>query len=87
MRSGLLCSVIKITKKEKILLYSYIYNQRQQLESELLQAQTNIRYRRIDVVDCTELTCTIERLNTFNQVTKDIMNLLRLTERSETEEE
>lgn len=76
-----------MTKKEKVLLYSYIYNQRQQLEAELLQAQTNIRYRRMDVVDCTELTCIIERLNTFNQLSNDIMNLLRLTERYEDEEE
>lgn len=67
-------------KHELNLLYNYIYNNRFRLESELKQLQQNIRYRSVDVVDCSELACTIERLSTFIQTTKDIMKLLSLSE-------
>lgn len=67
-------------KNEMALVYNYIYNEQQRYEEELRQLQTNIRYRRIDVSDCTELTCAIERLNTFMQVTRNIMTLLKMKE-------
>ena len=67
-------------KNELDLLYNYVYNNRFRLESELKQLQQNIRYRSVDVVDCSELACTIERLATFIQTTKDIMKLLSLPE-------
>lgn len=67
-------------RKELSLLYNYIYNNRYNLEDELKQLQTNLRYRSIDVVDCSELICAMERYNTFMQVSKDIMSLLNMKE-------
>lgn len=74
-------------KNEMALVYNYIYNEQQRYEDELRQLQTNIRYRRIDVSDCTELICAIERLNTFMQVTRNIMTLLKMKEIEIDEEE
>ncbi|MDE5763512.1 MAG: hypothetical protein K2N49_00190 [Ruminococcus sp.] len=67
-----------MTQKEMMILCSYIYNNRVRLEHEVHQLQNNIRFRRIDVTDCVELTCTLQRLDTFIEVTNDIMHLLKL---------
>lgn len=64
-------------------VYNYIYNNRQLLEQEVRQRQANLRYHEIDVVDCIELACAIERLNTFKQTSHDIMSLLKLVELEE----
>lgn len=73
-------------KVEINLVYNYIYNQRQKLEEELKQQQANLRYRKIDIVDCIETACLIERLNTFRQTTVDILQLLKLVELDEINE-
>lgn len=73
-------------KNEINLVYNYIYNHRQRLEEELRQQQSNLRYRKIDVVDCIETACLIERLNTFRQTTVDILQLLKLVELEEINE-
>lgn len=67
-------------KVEINLVYNYIYNHRQRLDEELRQQQANLRYRKIDIVDCIETACLIERVNTFRQTTKDILQLLKLVE-------
>lgn len=67
-----------MTQKDIMLLMSYIYNNRVQLEHEVHQLQNNIRFCRIDVTDCMELICALQRLDTFIEVTNDIMNLLKL---------
>lgn len=77
---------MKVKKRELNLLYGYIYNQRSRYEDDVRQLQTYIRYNRIDVIDCTELICAIERLNTFKQVTSDLMLLLNLRELKECED-
>lgn len=64
-------------ERELCLIYSYILNHQTSLEQELAQLQTNIRYRRIDHVDCLELICAVERLNTFKETTKDILTLIK----------
>lgn len=73
-------------KVEINLVYNYIYNNRQRLEEELRQQQANLRYRKIDIVDCIETACLIERVNTFRQTTKDILQLLKLVELNEINE-
>lgn len=73
-------------KREVSVIYNYIYNHRQRLEEELRQQQVNLRYRKIDVVDCIETACLIERLNTFRQTTVDILQLLNLVELEEINE-
>lgn len=67
-----------MTQREIILLMSYIRNNTDRLEDEVRQLQENVRYRKFDAYDCTELTCAIERLNIFRQTTSDIRNLLGL---------
>ncbi len=67
-----------MTQKELTLLCSYIYNNRVQLEHEVLQLQNNIRFRKIDVADCVEMICALQRLETFKETTNHIMILLKL---------
>lgn len=67
-----------MTQKEMMLLCSYIYNNRVQLEHEVHQLQNNIRFRSVDVADCMELICSLQRLDTFIEVTDQIMILLKL---------
>lgn len=65
-------------QKEMTLLCSYVYNNRIQLEHEVHQLQNNIRFRKIDVADCVEMICALQRLETFIEVTNQIMILLKL---------
>lgn len=67
-----------MTQKEMTLLCSYVYNNRIQLEHEVHQLQNNIRFRKIDVADCMEMICALQRLDTFIEVTNQIMILLKL---------
>lgn len=64
--------------KEVELLWRYFINNLTALEQEVQQLQQNVRYRRIDTIDCHELALAIERLNTFRKVSNDILLLLRL---------
>ncbi len=65
-------------EKEIILLLQYIINNKQNLEQELIERQQALRYRKITVEDCIELALCRERLNMFNQVTRDIATILKL---------
>lgn len=65
-------------QSEITLLLSYIYNNQLRLESNVKQLQSNIRFRKIDVVDCLELALAIQELDTFKEVTKHIRLLLNL---------
>lgn len=64
--------------KEVELLWRYILNNLTAMEQEVQQLQQNLRYRRIDTIDCHELALAIERLNTFQKVSNDILSLLRM---------
>nr|DAX11341.1 MAG TPA: hypothetical protein [Inoviridae sp.] len=64
--------------KEVELLWRYFINNLTALEQEVQQLQQNLRYRRIDTIDCHELALAIERLNTFQKVSNDILLLLRM---------
>ena len=66
-----------MTEHEKILLYSYIYNNIQLLENDVKQLQSNVRFRRIDTADCMELLCALVRLETFKEVAEHILCILR----------
>ncbi len=67
-----------MTLLEKRLLLSYIYNNKCRLEDNVKQLQSNVRYRRVDSVDAVELLYALQELENFNQVTKDILLLLKL---------
>lgn len=65
-------------EKEIILLLQYIIHNRQALEQELQELQQNVRFRKVNVNDCLELALCRERLNMFDQTTRDIVALLKL---------
>ena len=67
-------------QSEKDILMMYIYNNTVRLENNVKQLQSNIRYRRIDTVDCIELMLAQQELETFKEVTKHIRVLLKLKE-------
>lgn len=67
-----------MNQREVLLLMSYIYNIRCQTETELRELQSNIRYRRVDVVDCSELASAITRSETVHEITENILVLLNL---------
>ena len=67
-----------MTEKEKDLVYSYIMHNKAVLEDNVRQLQDNIRFRKVDIPDCYELTVAIQRLDTFNEVTNHIRLLLNL---------
>lgn len=68
-------------QNEKDLLASYIYNNYVRLEDQLNTLQNNIRFRKIDVVDCVELLCAKQEFETFKEVTGHIRILLKLNEK------
>ncbi len=65
-----------MTQKE--LLLAYFYNNRCRLEDEVKQLQTNIRFRKVDISDCVELACAIQRLETFSEVTRHVLAILKI---------
>ena len=65
-------------EREKVRIIKYYYNQLSYLENEVLQLQSDIRYRRVDAVDCLELLIALERLEMFRQTMKDVRSLLEL---------
>ena len=67
------------TLKQRELWFCYVVNHRQHLENDIKQLQTNLRYRKVDAVDCLELALAIERLNCFNEYcrhTKEIFKIM-----------
>lgn len=65
-----------MTEKEKILLFSYVYNNTLRLENEVKQHQTNIRFRRIDTPDIFELLVSQLRLEMFKEISEHILALI-----------
>ena len=65
-----------MTEKEKILLYSYVYNNTLQLENEFKQLQSNVRFRRIDTADIFELFVAELRLEMFREISEHIISLI-----------
>ena len=65
-----------MTEKEKILLYSYVYNNTLMLENEVRQLQSNVRFRRIDTPDIFELFVAQLRLEIFKEVSEHILSLI-----------
>lgn len=59
-----------ISQKQLEMWESYKYNHSQYLFNEIRQLQQNIRYRNIDHIDCLELICAVERLQSFEDFCK-----------------
>lgn len=67
-----------MNQKELSLLLSYIYNNRIRLENDVSQLQSNIRFRKADVNDCLELLLALTQLETFKEITQQVLSLLDL---------
>lgn len=65
-------------QKEIELLQAYFLNYMTILEGEVTQLQNNIRFRRIDTIDCIELIIARERLNCFLEFKNNVYALLNL---------
>ena len=65
-------------QSEKDLINAYIYNNYVRLEEKVTNLQKNLRFRRIDLVDCYELSLAIQEFDTFKEVTSHIRILLKL---------
>ncbi len=65
-------------KKQIELWYCYCVNYRQRLEDDIKQLQSNLRYRKVDAVDCMELALAIERLNCFNEYCRHTNEIFKI---------
>ena len=63
-------------QKEIEMLYQYLWNRYIYLEQDVQQLQQNVRYRRIDAVDCLELCLALERFQAFKQFSADVRRIL-----------
>ena len=67
-----------MTYKQREMLACYIFNQRDILEKDIEQLQSNLRFRRVSQVDCLELIIAKERLNSFSDFVRDINCILKI---------
>lgn len=63
-------------KNETALICQYIYNNRVQMEEEIRELQTRLRFRPLSVGDAVQLICAQQRFETFLEVTNHIKLLL-----------
>ena len=70
----------EVRQSEKDLISEYLYNNYCRLEEHCLTLQNNLRFRRIDMVDCIELACALQEFETFKEISGHIRILLKLTE-------
>lgn len=67
-----------MTEKEKELLLAWLINQEQRIEDEVQQSRQNLRFRKVDTVDCFELSLLIQRLYDFQEFALTVIRLLHL---------
>lgn len=65
--------------KQKEIFMMYINNNRDKLQEDVRQLQQRIRYRNADAVDCLELSLALERLNAFEEFSRQATAILRLS--------
>lgn len=66
-----------MTQKE--ILMTYIINSRDRLQEDVRQLQQRVRYRNVDAVDCLELSLAIERMNAFEDFSRSVMEIMKLS--------
>lgn len=67
-----------MTEREKEKLLAYLLNELIRLESDMIDCQNRVRWRKPDEVDCLECMLAINRLKTFKDFSKAVMMLLAL---------
>ncbi len=66
-----------MTQKE--ILMTYIINNRDRLQEDVRELQQRVRYREVDAVDCLELSLAIERMNAFEDFSRSVIEIMRLS--------
>lgn len=70
-----------MTQKESELLMQYFYNNLCFLENDVQQLRNNFHYRKVDAVDCIEFALAMERLNSFQEFSSNVLHLLKLVKK------
>lgn len=70
-----------MTEKEKELLLAWLVNQELRIEEEVKQSQQNLRFRKIDIVDCFDLAILQQRLYDFQEFSLTVIRLLNIERR------
>jgi len=66
-----------MTQKE--ILMTWIVNSRDRLQEDVRELQQRVRYRNVDAVDCLELSLAIERMNAFEDFSRSVMEIMKLS--------
>ena len=65
-------------RSHKELLYEYFFNEEIRMEEEIRQLQHNVRFRKIDDIDCHELLIATLRLESFREFRRNVLLLLNM---------
>lgn len=66
-----------MNKREKEMLLAYLANEHTRKEDDLIDCQNRMRWRRIDEVDCMEMTIALARLKAFEEFQKAVLSILQ----------
>jgi len=58
---------------------TYIINSRDRLQEDVRSLQQRVRYRNVDAVDCLELSLAIERMNAFDDFSRSVIEIMKLS--------
>lgn len=67
-----------MTSQEKDLLLSWVVNEEIRLSDEVSQLRQNLRFRKIDLLDCFELAIAMQRYSDFTEFTLILLRLLHI---------
>lgn len=69
-----------MTFKDKLIVY--FYNKGNRIENDFKERQQYIRYHHVDEVDYLDIIIEKVRQDTFNEIFKDVMLLIKGTEKN-----
>lgn len=72
-----------MNKREKEMLLAYLLNEHTRKQDDLIECQNRMRWRRIDEVDCVEMTIAIARLKAFEEFQTAVLSILKCYEKSD----
>ena len=67
-------------KSLKRLIYEYLVNNRQRLQDDYDNQVKLVKYREVDALDVYEYQLAITRLQAFEEFSRDIVQLLRISD-------
>lgn len=69
-----------MNKREKEMLLAYLANEHTRKQDDLIDCQNRVRWRRIDEVDCMEMTIALARLKAFEEFRTAVLSILKCYE-------